>query len=133
MVKLYLIAVLTTLTITGSANVSSQWIGNWLVVVENGVDISSKGVTYVISENSISQLVPGLCEETAVFLNVSGNNFTTKTSKSNCPWSSPGKVTEGNISFEEGTLILSFPEHGKRFIQKLRKIILKEPLEELTT
>ena len=97
-------------------NLRASWVGTWLVVIENGKDISKKEVTYIITEDSISQSVPGLCEEKATF-SVSGNNFTAITSESNCPWSFTGKKKSGVLSFKGEHLTLTFPEHGKTFSQ----------------
>ncbi|MBR34733.1 MAG: hypothetical protein CMH78_04550, partial [Nitrospinae bacterium] len=59
-------AILTIFAIS-CINLHSSWVGTWLVVIENEKDISKKGVTYIITEDSISQSVPGLCEEKAAF------------------------------------------------------------------
>jgi hypothetical protein len=95
-------------------------LGAWLVIIENGKDISKSQVTYTITKNSISQSVPKVCEETST-LSMTGHEFTTVTTQSNCPWSFPGKKNLGIMSFKGDLLTLTFPEHGKNFSQTLRK------------
>jgi hypothetical protein len=108
-------AILTIFAIS-CINLHVSWVGTWLVVTENGRDISTKGVTYIITEDTISQSVPGLCEEKAAF-SVSGNNFTVVTTESSCPWSFAGKKNSGVLTLKGEQLTLTFPEHGKTFSQ----------------
>ena len=108
-------AILTIFAIS-CINLHSSLVGTWLVVIENGKDISKKRVTYIITEDSISQSVPGLCGEKAAF-SVSGNNFTAVTTESNCPWSFAGKKNSGVLFLKGDQLTLTFPEHGKTFSQ----------------
>ena len=116
-VSIFTICIICTV---GCSNKDPSLIGTWLVVVENGKDISKSQVTYTITKDSMSQSVPKVCEETST-LSISGKHFTTVTTKSNCPWSFTGKKNSGILSFAEGLLTLTFPEHGKSFSQTLKK------------
>ena len=109
-----------TILSVGCTKKDPSLIGTWLVVIENGKDISKSQVTYTITKDSISQSVPKVCDETST-LSVSGKNFTTVPTKSNCPWSFAGKKNSGILSFEDDLLTLTFPEHGKSFTQTLKK------------
>ena len=94
----------------------SPWKGTWLVVIENGKDMSKNQVVYTLTDNTISQFVPGLCKETGT-LSVSKSRFTALITESNCSWSFVGKKISGTLSLKEDRLTLNFPEHGKMFSQ----------------
>jgi|TARA_B100000315_G_scaffold190755_1_gene180899 hypothetical protein len=113
--RLTFVAILAIFVIS-CINLRASLVGSWLVVIENEKNVSKKGTTYIIAEDSISQIVPGLCKESATF-HVSENTFTAVTTESTCPWSFAGKKTSGIFILKDGQLTLTFPEHGKTFSQ----------------
>lgn len=83
----------------------SSWVGSWLVQTENGVDISSLGVTYTITESSVAQVIPGVCAATLA-VSVNGNLWSGTVVTTDCAGISPGTKQSGSFSVSGSQLTI---------------------------
>jgi len=81
----------------GGGSDNSSWVGAWLIVTENGTNVSSLGATYTITENSVAQVIPGVCS-TTLSVSTSGDNWSGTVQTTDCAAASPGTVQTGTFS-----------------------------------
>jgi len=94
----------------GSAS-SPAWVGTWLIQSENGVDVSALGVTHTLSEQSASQVIPGVCARTGTF-SVKDGRFTSTITSNDCPGSYIGQVSTGTLTVSGNRLTFANDDVG---------------------
>ncbi len=96
---LILISCLFLLTACGSGGggdgVSSELVGRWLILTQDGVDISSAGVVYAVTNSSYT--MASNCSETGSF-SASGGTWSATVQGTNCSGVSIGTTVSGGYS-----------------------------------